>query len=175
MILLEGMPMIDNAIRKVYEDIVLKTMTIADLGCSSGPNTLLFVSNLIDIIVEQWNKAANSDPIELQIFLNDLPSNDFNQVFRSLGNLEKCTTEQKGNTPLLYYISGLPKSYYNRLFPRESVHLLHSSTSLHWLSKVLALLSMLTGNHFSTSFNNDKFLARCTFFIETEIRIKQFI
>jgi hypothetical protein len=74
MILLEGMPMIDNAIRKVYEDIVLKTMTIADLGCSSGLNTFLFVSNLIDIIVEQCNKAANSDPIELQIFLYDLPS-----------------------------------------------------------------------------------------------------
>jgi hypothetical protein len=53
MILLESMPMIENAIRNLYETLAIKTMTIADLGCSSGPNTLLFVSKLIDITIAQ--------------------------------------------------------------------------------------------------------------------------
>jgi hypothetical protein len=132
MILLEGMPIIDNAIRKVYEDIVLKTMTIADLGCSSGLNTLLFVSNLIDIIVEQCNKAANSDPIELQIFLNDLPSNDFNQ-----GNVQQNKRETHHFCTIFL---GFQNHVTTGCFPRESVHLFHSSISLHWLSQVLALL-----------------------------------
>ena len=136
--MLESLPMIENAIRNVYETLVIKTMTIADLGCSSGPNTLLFVSKLIDITSEQCNKAVECDPMELLIFLNDLPGNDFNQVFRSLENLEKGTSDQKGNTPLFYHISGLPKSYYNRLLPKESVHLFHSSSSLHWRSQVFA-------------------------------------
>ncbi|CAL4991250.1 unnamed protein product [Urochloa decumbens] len=140
MILLESMPMIDKAIRKVLETLDVKTMTIADLGCSSGPNTLLFVSNLIDITAEHCKKAVECDPMELQIFLNDLPGNDFNQVFRSLDNLKKVTAGQKRNTPLLFYISGLPKSYYNRLLPRESVHLFHSSCSLHWRLQVPEVL-----------------------------------
>ncbi|CAN6373114.1 unnamed protein product [Urochloa humidicola] len=140
MILLESMPMIRNAIKKVLETLDVRTMTIADLGCSSGPNTLLFVSNLIDITAEHCNKAVECDPMELQIFLNDLPGNDFNQVFGSLDNLKKITASQKGNTPLLYYISGLPKSYYNRLLPCASVHLFHSCCSLHWRSQVPELL-----------------------------------
>lgn len=137
--MLESMPMIENAIRNVYETLDTKTITIADLGCSSGPNTLLFVSKLIDITTEQCNKAVQQcDPMELLIFLNDLPGNDFNQVFRSLENLNKCTGDQLKNTPLLYHICGLPKSYYYRLLPRESVHLFHSSTSLHWRSQVFS-------------------------------------
>ncbi|KAJ1256968.1 hypothetical protein BS78_K262500 [Paspalum vaginatum] len=135
MILLESIPMLENAIRKVLETLVVKTMTIADLGCSSGPNTLLFVSSLIDITTEQCSKDVECDPMELMIFLNDRPNNDFNQVFRSLENLKKGTSDQKRNTPLFYHISGLPKSYYKRLLPRESVHLFHSSSSLHWRSQ----------------------------------------
>ena len=133
------MPVIENAIKEVYTTLVPRTMVIADLGCSSGPNTLLFISNVINIIAGQYNKPG--DPVELQIFLNDLPGNDFNQLFSSLKDLKLDTSEQTGYTPPLCYISGLPKSYYSRLFPRQSVHLFHSSCCLHWLSQVL--LSMV--------------------------------
>ncbi|KAJ0619761.1 putative methyltransferase [Helianthus annuus] len=57
---------------------------IADLGCSSGMNTLSLASNIIDIVHE---------------------------VF-------------------------VPGSFYGRLFPDESLHLIHSSYSVHWLSQV---------------------------------------
>ncbi|KAL6594290.1 hypothetical protein ACP70R_048483 [Stipagrostis hirtigluma subsp. patula] len=112
-------------------------MIVSDLGCSSGPNTLLFISNVIDIIADRCCKSGEGDPVELQFFLNDLTGNDFNQLFRSLEEFKRSgTSDQKRHTLPSYYVSGLPGSYYNRLFPRQSVHLFHSSYCLHWRSKV---------------------------------------
>ncbi|XP_021308636.1 benzoate O-methyltransferase isoform X3 [Sorghum bicolor] len=137
-LMVQTTPIVEDAIKEVCTALVPKTMVIADLGCSSGPNTLLFISNVINIIAGQCNKSIGEcDPVELQIFLNDLPGNDFNQLFSSLENLKHGKIiEQMGYTPPLYYISGLPKSYYNRLFPRRSVHLFHSACCLHWRSQV---------------------------------------
>ncbi|KAG5613356.1 hypothetical protein H5410_024637 [Solanum commersonii] len=62
---------------------VPESIGVADLGCSSGPNTLMVVSEIIDIIDETSRKSGISFP-ELRISLNDLPGNDFNDIFRSL-------------------------------------------------------------------------------------------
>jgi hypothetical protein len=42
----------------------------------------------------------------------------------------------QGEAPPPCYISGLPGSYYTRLFPRQSVHLFHSLFCLQWRSHV---------------------------------------
>uniref|UniRef100_A0A0E0PVN6 Uncharacterized protein n=1 Tax=Oryza rufipogon TaxID=4529 RepID=A0A0E0PVN6_ORYRU len=118
----ETKPVIEKAIIEVYKAILPKTMVIADLGCSAGPNTMFFMSNVINIIADHCTKLDEHDPIELQFFLNDLPGNDFNQLFRSLEKIKTSTTMyHKGDSLPSYYISGLPKSYYSRLFPRQSV------------------------------------------------------
>jgi hypothetical protein len=133
--------MIENVVKEVYTTLVPKTMIIADLGCSAGPNTLLFISTVISI-VEQC-KSSGDDSVELQFFLNDLPGNDFNELFRSIENFKRPnSTDETAHLPP-YYIMGLPKSYYNRLFPRESVHLFHSSFCLHWRSQVFGSLIKL--------------------------------
>ncbi|KAL6638877.1 hypothetical protein ACP70R_023513 [Stipagrostis hirtigluma subsp. patula] len=133
----ETTPIIQNATRDVYTALLPKTMIVSDLGCSSGPNTLLFVSNVINTIADLCCKSGEGDPVELQFILNDLTSNDFNQLFRSLEEFKRSgTSEQKGHTTPSYYVSGLPGSFYNRLFPRRSVHLFHSSYCLHWRSQV---------------------------------------
>jgi len=112
-------------------------MVIVDLGCSSGPNTLLFISNVIRVIADQQCKSSDGD-VELQFILNDLPGNDFNELFRAVEKFKKSdTTDQLGRAPPFYYISGLPESYYKRLFPHQSVHLFHSSYCLHWRSNVI--------------------------------------
>ncbi|KAM0914437.1 hypothetical protein ACQ4PT_011611 [Festuca glaucescens] len=112
-------------------------MVVADLGCSSGPNALIFVSNVINAIANHCTKLGQDDYMEIQFFLNDLPGNDFNQLFRSLEQFKgSAAMDRKGNTLPPYYVSGLPNSYYIRLFPRQSVHLFHSSYCLHWRSQV---------------------------------------
>lgn len=46
------------------------TLNIADLGCSSGPNTLLVISQIVNTI-HQIHLST-----QVQVFLNDLPGND---------------------------------------------------------------------------------------------------
>lgn len=112
---------------------VLQSIGIADLGCSSGPNTLLVVSKIIDIIDETCRKTGISFP-ELRVSLNDLPGNDFNDIFRSLPAFINKVKEEKGAENC--YVVGVPGSFYGRLFPLKSLHFVHSSSSLHWLSQV---------------------------------------
>ncbi|KAJ6854763.1 hypothetical protein NC651_039656 [Populus alba x Populus x berolinensis] len=115
---------------------------LADLGCSSGPNTLLFVSEIMDVVYELCQQLNCKLP-EFQVFLNDLPGNDFNAVFKSLPFLyDKFGKEKRDLYGQHCFITGVPGSFYHRLFPSKSLHFFHSSYSLHWLSKVI-LLSFL--------------------------------
>ncbi|XP_051124592.1 benzoate carboxyl methyltransferase-like [Andrographis paniculata] len=106
---------------------------MADLGCSSGPNTLLVTSRVIEII-----RALCVDSIEFQVFLNDLPDNDFNNLFSMLPDFYHKLDNSKDNMGrgTRCFVSGLPGSFYGRLFPRESMNFVWSSYSLQWLSQV---------------------------------------
>jgi jasmonate O-methyltransferase len=106
-------------------------MAIADLGCSSGPNTLALVSTAVDAVRRLCSELGQQPP-ELCIHLNDLPSNDFNSVIRSLTTYIK--TQESFSPPVLTSI--VPGSFHGRLFNKRSLHLVCSTASLHWLSKV---------------------------------------
>ncbi|GMY28511.1 jasmonate O-methyltransferase-like [Fagus crenata] len=112
-----------------------ESLGIADLGCSSGPNTLSVISEIIDVIYAKCSDLGISTP-ELKISLNDLYSNDFNDIFGSLPAFYKKLEEEKGVGFGQCFISGVPGSFYGRLFPSKSIHFVHSSSSLHWLSQV---------------------------------------
>ena len=100
--------MVENAIKEVYTALLPKIMTIADLGCSAGPNTLLFISSVISTIVELC-KSSGDDYVELQFFLNDLPGNDFNELFRLIEKFKRPNiTGERAHLPPLYYIQGSP-------------------------------------------------------------------
>ncbi|KDO44108.1 hypothetical protein CISIN_1g017702mg [Citrus sinensis] len=109
-------------------DDTLKPFKIADLGCSVGPNTLLAVQNIIEAIELKFQRTTNlhqkPSALEFQVFLNDHSDNDFNTLFKSLPHARK------------YFAAGLPGSFHSRLFPRSSIHFVHTSYALHWLSKV---------------------------------------
>ncbi|KAE8057149.1 hypothetical protein FH972_013862 [Carpinus fangiana] len=110
-------------------------MGIADLGCSTGPNTLSVISEIIDVIYSKCCHLGRPPP-ELRISLNDLYSNDFNDIFVSLPDFYNKMKEDKGTGgPRACFISGVPGSFYGRLFPSKSLHFVHSSSSLHWLSQ----------------------------------------
>ncbi|XP_027172057.1 7-methylxanthosine synthase 1-like [Coffea eugenioides] len=107
---------------------------VGDLGCASGPNTLASVKEIIELI-DSESRNMNYGLPYIQVFLNDLESNDFNSIFKSLplfyDNLEKYG-RQSGSC----FIATMPGSFYGRLFPDHSIHFIHSSFSLHWLSQV---------------------------------------
>jgi len=106
------------------------TLVVADLGCSSGLNTLLVVSEVLGALAGRRRRC------QVQFFLNDLPSNDFNQVFRSLELFNDNNNNRKGEKAPPYYVAGVPGSFYTRLFPDRSVHLFYSSFCLMIRSKV---------------------------------------
>lgn len=118
---------------------------IADLGCSSGPNTLLVLSNIIDNVHAICQKKNLKAP-EFQVFLNDLPDNDFNTIFKMLPPFYAKVKKEKGDKFGACFVSGVSGSFYTRLFPCRSLHFVHSSYSLHWLSQVPENLENNKGN-----------------------------
>ncbi|OAY84188.1 Salicylate carboxymethyltransferase [Ananas comosus] len=113
-------------------------MTIADLGCSVGPNVLQMASEIIEAIA-QASHQLNRRPPEMQVFLNDLPGNDFNTLFSLLPEfyeLRETKLQETDQEQVPCFISGVPGSFYVRLFVSKSLHFVYSSNSLHWLSQV---------------------------------------
>ncbi|KAJ6965932.1 indole-3-acetate O-methyltransferase 1 [Populus alba x Populus x berolinensis] len=112
---------------------------VADLGCSSGNNTI----HIIDVIIKHMIKRFESsglEPPEFSAFFADLPSNDFNTLFQLLpppanygGSMEECLAASGHRN---YFAAGVPGSFHRRLFPARSIDVFHSAFSLHWLSQV---------------------------------------
>ncbi|CAA2975347.1 jasmonate O-methyltransferase-like [Olea europaea var. sylvestris] len=130
---------IKEEVQKCLEKNYPDSMGIADLGCSSGPNSLMVISDLIDTIYATSNQKEIPLP-ELRVSLNDLPGNDFNNIFISLPEFYNQLKMEKNIGPEGCFISGVPGSFYGRLFPKKSLHFVHSSSSLHWLSQVPRVL-----------------------------------
>ncbi|KAJ7978346.1 Carboxyl methyltransferase [Quillaja saponaria] len=138
-------PMLEESILELYNTLLPECLVIADLGCSAGPNTLLVVSHIIDIIHGESHKLKLSSPPSFQVFLNDLPGNDFNTVFKSLPAFNENLKKVKGSQIGPCFIAGVPGSFYGRLFPNNSLHFVHSSYAIMWLSEVPKGLVTETG------------------------------
>ncbi|KAK1279246.1 Jasmonate O-methyltransferase [Acorus gramineus] len=106
-------------------------LAIADLGCSSGPNSLSLIKEIIESVDEACHRLDRPPP-EFTVSLNDLPANDFNSMFLSLPEFYKKLN--RGSQSV--FIAGVPGSFYGRLFPSNSLDFIHSSLSVHWLSQV---------------------------------------
>ncbi|XP_028777971.1 salicylate carboxymethyltransferase [Neltuma alba] len=148
-------PIREEAITKMYQQSMLPTtrgLGIADLGCSCGPNTLSVVFEVIKTVEKLCQELHHESP-EYQVFLNDLPRNDFNSIFRSLDNFKEKLNKEMAcsvNGPC-FFLAGVPGSFYGRLFPSKSLHFVHSSYSLQWLSQVPEGLEKNKGNIYMAS------------------------
>ncbi|KAI3684880.1 hypothetical protein L6452_34107 [Arctium lappa] len=131
-----GSSMVEAAIMNILGEMQPTSMGVADLGCSSGPNSLTVVCQIIHVVATISHEMGRPVP-ELTVSLNDLPCNDFNYMFQSLPELyKKLKNDHNGFSEGNCYILGSPGSFYGRLFPSHSLHFVHSSSSLHWLSQV---------------------------------------
>ncbi|KAM7524132.1 hypothetical protein LguiA_014034 [Lonicera macranthoides] len=144
-------PITEQAITKLYCSTFPDNLRIADLGCSSGPNTFLVVSELIRTVDTICKKMGRNESPEFQVYFNDLPGNDFNNIFRLLPRLQENLKKQMGAGFGPCFFAGVPGSFYERLFATNSVHFIHSSYSLQWLSKVPELVEINKGNIYMAS------------------------
>ncbi|XP_020229915.1 salicylate carboxymethyltransferase isoform X1 [Cajanus cajan] len=143
-------PIREEAITSLYCNTLPRSLGIADLGCSSGPNTLFVVSECIKTVEKLCQQLNHKSP-EYKVFLNDLPGNDFNNIFKSLDSFkEKLYHEMESRVGPCYF-SGVPGSFYGRVFPNRSLHFVHSSYSLQWLSKVPEGVDNNKGNIYISS------------------------
>nr|POE71626.1 putative s-adenosylmethionine-dependent methyltransferase at5g37990 [Quercus suber] len=98
---------------------------IADLGCSTGPNTFRAMQNIVEAIKLKYiSKGGNSKIPDFIVFFNNQVSNDFNTLFKSLPPNRQ------------YFEAGVPGSFHGILFPKASLHFIHSSSAVHWLSNI---------------------------------------
>ncbi|GAY66729.1 hypothetical protein CUMW_251140 [Citrus unshiu] len=131
-VILKAWPFLEETIKDMFSSSFPGCFNVADSGCSLGPNTLLVISKIIDTIHKLCHQANKKLP-EFQVFLNDLPRNDFNSIFQSLPEFYKRIKKEKFGP---CFVAGMPGSFYERLFPSRSINFIHSSYSVHWLSKV---------------------------------------
>ncbi|KAL5722107.1 hypothetical protein ACHQM5_005667 [Ranunculus cassubicifolius] len=128
-------PFIAKAISELYCKTFPQCFTMADLGCSSGPNSFSIISSIINTIHSQSQKLGSPLP-EFQVFLNDLPKNDFNTLFQFIPCFEEEIIDKEGDNSPYCFIVAVPGSFYKRLFPTNSMFFMHSCYSVHWLSQV---------------------------------------
>ena len=119
--------MIEDAIAENFDVKCFSSnpFRLVDLGCSVGPNTFIAMQHIVEAIERKYSEEGLKPQVpEFQIFFNDHSTNDFNTLFSSL------PAERR------YFACGVPGSFYGRLFPEGSIHLMYSSYALQWLSKV---------------------------------------
>ncbi|XVE69371.1 hypothetical protein DITRI_Ditri09bG0146900 [Diplodiscus trichospermus] len=65
-----------------------EVINVADLGCSSGPNTFTVMSTVMESTVKICSELGFQIP-EIMFYLNNLLGNDFNTLFKGLSVIEE--------------------------------------------------------------------------------------
>ncbi|KAK9684283.1 hypothetical protein RND81_10G198800 [Saponaria officinalis] len=131
-------PAVEKAIKyQLLRDITkqYKVLNVADLGSGVGPTPIALLATIMETVhnVYKEMKSENDDQVpEVQIYMSDLPSNDFNMLFKDAAKIQG---QRRDGMPLCFVI-GAPGSFHGRLFSTKSLHFVHSSSALHWLSQV---------------------------------------
>ncbi|KAL2612938.1 hypothetical protein R1flu_024630 [Riccia fluitans] len=165
-------PVLQAAIHRMELPSRQGVVRIADLGCSSGPNTITHMNLIVNTLVSRYaaakasavaaapqqqlttttsspssnslscSRRASGGAPEFEVYFADLPSNDFNSLLKHISRDHHSRYHQRdvratGTVSSSgYFSSCVAGSFYGRLFPRASIHVVFSSFSLHWLSKI---------------------------------------
>nr|XP_048321743.1 loganic acid O-methyltransferase-like [Ziziphus jujuba var. spinosa] len=102
-----------------------KSIRIVDVGCFYGLTTVHAMNNVMDAIKSKYESEGLENQVpEFEVFFNDLESNNFNALFKFLPPNRD------------YFAAALPASFFNPILPKQSLHVVHSSNSLNWLSEI---------------------------------------
>ncbi|KAJ0051776.1 hypothetical protein Pint_01835 [Pistacia integerrima] len=121
-VILKAKPLIQESIYEMCSNNVFsECFRFADLGYSSGPNTYLPTWEVIEAL-DLTCRGFNHKPPMLQVFLNDLPGNDFNSAFKSLPSFYERLEKEKGDefgqhncliAALLQFLDRFMKGYFH--------------------------------------------------------------
>ncbi|MBL9172044.1 MAG: hypothetical protein JNL10_00795 [Verrucomicrobiales bacterium] len=100
-------------------------LQLADLGCAQGTNALVPMGALIDAL-----RARGTQPVS--VVHTDLPTNDWATLFHVLETDPRSYLRHHADV----YASVVGRSFYERLFPPDSLSIAWTSSALHWLSRV---------------------------------------
>ncbi|KAM0063199.1 putative jasmonate O-methyltransferase [Helianthus debilis subsp. tardiflorus] len=104
----QAMPFLKHMIKGLANyDVFSDRFTFADLGCSSGTNTLLVASNIIDTVHEVCQENDRKVP-QFQVCLKDLFRNDFNTTFKLLPDFYAKLKKEKGESFGPCFVSAVP-------------------------------------------------------------------
>jgi hypothetical protein len=121
---------------------------IADLGCSTGRNSISYVNLIVKCITDRYNKAADETSghvttcmPEMLVFFIDLPANDFYNLIQLLASKAENDDDSIGVNGVEvrranYFSTTMGGSFYNRLLPKESMHFVISTWAVQWMSQV---------------------------------------
>ncbi|KAJ9048938.1 hypothetical protein DSO57_1029697 [Entomophthora muscae] len=104
---------------------------LADLGCSHGRNSMECVKAAFD--------GYTGNPSSIRVYLNDLPTNDFGEVFKCLNDpvISYHHHPLARQSSISTYVNG--QDFYTQCLPDDHVHLSFSYNCLHWLSTTIPL------------------------------------
>lgn len=120
----KALPLWKKAIDKAaFNDGII---TIADYGSSQGQNSMAPIGLAIDTIRQ---KASNEVPIN--VVHTDLPGNDFSSLFHAL--IEDTNSYLNSRTNI--FPSAIGRTYFEQLFPSNSVDIAWNSWTLQWMSR----------------------------------------
>jgi hypothetical protein len=100
------------------------SFVIADYGASTGTNSIASATTAARAVRARLPDQA------IAVLHNDLPSNDWNQLFHNLANAPESYLTLDGD-PALPLVSAV--SFFEPAAPRGTVHLGLSSSAAHWL------------------------------------------
>jgi hypothetical protein len=118
-----GIPLLQRAAQEVpvSNDVV----TIADLGAAQGKNSIEPMRAAIAAL------QARAQETPIAVTHTDIPSNDFNALFELLAT---PASYLHGTANVYAFAAGI--SFYERIFPADSLTLGWNSIAVHWLSSV---------------------------------------
>jgi len=103
-----------------------ENIVIADYGCSQGRNSM----KPMGIAIEALRRRAHAQrPIE--IYHNDLPTNDFGSLFRVIA--DERDSYMAGHDDV--FPAAIGRSYFEPILPPSSVHAGWNSWTMQWMSK----------------------------------------
>lgn len=96
-----------------------------------GDNTPGIAEPVLDCI-QNRNSTSWDESADIQYFCSDLPANDFNTLFNQLEDWKSTMVDGGGK----FHPAAAPGSFYKRLFPPGSIHIVISTWALHYLAQV---------------------------------------